>query len=304
MPIQKRKSTIENLLTVDFPDPFVLREGTEAYAYATNAGGYNIQMLHSSDLRTWEHLGDTLPQLPTWAAAGQSLTWAPSVLKRNGIYVLYYTARFAAAGLQCLGCASSESPAGPFHDKSTRPFLCQERLGGSIDPSAFVEDDGSAYLLWKNDGNSCELPTGLWLQALRADGLAVEGEAVELLRRDQPWEQLLIEAPALVKHGGRYYLFYSGNWWESADYAISYAVSHTLAGPYIKPHNYPWFTRREDILGPGGQEFFTDIDGRLWMAYHAWTAPNVGYPAGVRSLRLAQVSFEDGLPIVKAPVGL
>ncbi|MBN1922482.1 MAG: family 43 glycosylhydrolase [Anaerolineae bacterium] len=299
MTIQKRKSIIENLLTVDFPDPFVLREGAEYYAYATNARGYNVQLLHSHDLHTWEHLGDALPQLPAWAAAGQSLTWAPSVLKRNETYVLYYTARFAAAGLQCLGCASSESPGGPFRDASSRPFLCQEHLGGSIDPSPFVEDDGSAYLLWKNDGNSCELPTGLWLQALRTDGLAVEGEAVELLRRDQPWELPLVEAPALVKHAGRYYLFYSGNWWESADYAISYAVSHALAGPYIKPDAQPWFTRQEDVLGPGGQEFFTTPEEQLWMAYHAWTAPNVGYPSGTRSLHLAPIVFKDGHPAVK-----
>lgn len=299
MSSQNLESTIVNLQTVDFPDPFVLRVGADYYAYATNASGYNVQLLHSSDLRTWERLGDTLPQLPVWAAAGQNLTWAPTVLQRPGFYVLYYTARFAAAGLQCLGCAISASPAGPFHDQSTEPFLCQHRLGGSIDPSPFVEDDGRIYLLWKNDGNSCDLPTGLWLQALRDDGLAVEGKAVELLRRDQPWELPLVEAPALVKHEGRYYLFYSGNWWESADYAINYAVSDTLTGPYIKPHAQPWFARREDVLGPGGQEFFTTPDGQLWMAYHAWTVPNVGYPAGTRSLHLAQIAFMDRQPTIK-----
>ena len=290
------KSKIENLRSVDFPDPFVLRVDADYYAYATNAGGYNIQLLHSADLHTWEHLGDALPQLPDWAAAGQSLTWAPSVLPRDGYFVLYYTARFAAAGLQCLARAVSASPAGPFRDDSAMPFLCQRELGGSIDPSPFVDDDGCAYLLWKNDGNSCGLSTGLWLQPLSADGLALEGEPLELLRRDQPWELPLVEAPALVKREGRYYLFYSANWWESADYAISYAVSDALTGPYTKPLAGPWFARQANALGPGGQEFFTDTAGQLWMAYHAWTPPHVVYPAGARSLRLARVHFADGRP--------
>ena len=31
-------------------------------------------------------------------------------------------------------------------------------------------------------------------------------------------------------------------------------------------------------MGPGGEAFFTDDEGNLWMAYHAWTGANVGYP--------------------------
>jgi len=295
--VQNPQSKIENLRSVDFPDPFVLRVGADYYAYATNAGGLNVQMLHSTDLRSWERWGDALPVLPAWAAVGQSLTWAPSVLARGADFVLYYTARFQATGLQCLGCAVSDAPAGPFRDDSTAPFLCQRDLGGSIDPSPFVDEDGRAYLLWKNDGNSCGLPTGLWLQPLRADGLALEGEPLELLRRDQPWELPLVEAPALLKHAGRYYLFYSGNWWESADYAIGYAISEILTGPYTKPLAGPWFARRDDVLGPGGQEFFTDRQGQVWMAYHAWTAPHAAYPAGARSLHLARIHFEAGRPV-------
>jgi len=292
-------SEIQNLTAVDFPDPFVLRVGLDYYAYATNANGDNIQRLHSTDLHHWERLEDALPRLPVWAAAGKGLTWAPSVLPRDGYTVLYYTARFETAGLQCLGCAVSASPAGTFRDDSAAPFLCQHDLGGSIDPSPFVDDDGRPYLLWKNDGNSCGLPTGLWLQPLRPDGLALEGAPLELLRCDQPWELPLIEAPALVRHAGRYYLFYSANWWESADYAIGYAVSDALTGPYLKPLDGPWFARRPEALGPGGQEFFTDAAGQLWMAYHAWTPPHVGYPAGARSLHLAPVAFEDGRPTVR-----
>ena len=109
--------------------------------------------------------------MPAAPALGRCrcLTWAPSVLPRDGYTVLYYTARFETAGLQCLGCAVSASPAGTFRDDSVVPFLCQHDLGGSIDPSPFVDETGRPYLLWKNDGNSCGLPTGCRLQIAAPD---------------------------------------------------------------------------------------------------------------------------------------
>lgn len=285
--------------SADFPDPFVLMVGTQFYAYATNSGGYNVQVLHSTDLVHWRRLGDALPELPSWAAKGRSLTWAPVVLSRGDRYVLYYTARYEKAELQCISCAVSQKPSGPFIDPSVEPLLCQHALGGSIDPSPFVEADERIFLLWKNDGNSCGLPTGLWIQPLRSDGLAMEGMALELLQADQPWEQNLIEAPALVKHEGQYTLFYSGNWWESAEYAIGYAISDTLMGTYHKPLSRPWFSGDGNALGPGGQEFFTDTRGQLWMVYHAWTPPHVKYPHGVRGLHLARIHFENGRPVAE-----
>jgi hypothetical protein len=56
------------------------------------------------------------------------------------------------------------------------------------------------------------------------------------------------------------------------------------------------------MLGPGGQEIFTDTLGRAWMAYHAWTAPHTTYcSGGVRSLRLSRLSLSDGTPTIEPP---
>lgn len=286
----------------DFPDPFILPVADGYFAYSTNVGNVNVPTLHlSADFATWEGRGDALPQLPAWAAANQSLTWAPAVLPRGESYVLYYTARYRAVGRQCIGRAISSDPDSPFADDSTAPLVCQVELGGSIDPSPFVDGDGQAYLLWKNDGNCCNRPVGLWIQPLSADGLTLTGEPVELLRRDQLWESPLIEAPDMVEYADRYYLFYSGNWWESAEYSVSYAICETVTGPCVKPQKKPLFVYQRPVLGPGGQELFHDQDGQWWMAYHAWTAPNVGYPAGERSLRIEPVTFRDGQPIIPGP---
>src|SRR5260370_38188537 len=75
----------------DFPDPFVLHVGDTYYAYATNAGGINVQTAVSRDLVHWTAGPDALPALPSWSSTG--LTWAPTVLRRgDGTYLLYYTA--------------------------------------------------------------------------------------------------------------------------------------------------------------------------------------------------------------------
>jgi beta-xylosidase len=282
----------------DFPDPYVLAVGSTFYAYATNTGDTNIQVMRSSDLVTWEHLGDALPVLPDWAAPGR--TWAPAVLPRDDRYVLYYAVREPSSDRQCISVAVATEPEGPFTDDSTEPFIFQLERGGSIDPSPFVDADGTAYLLWKSDDNALDQRPSLWAQALTPDGLALTGAPTELLRHDRDWERPLIEAPAMVRREGRYYLFYSGNWWESANYGIGYATGPAVLGPFRKVTTTgPWVEAGGQAAGPGGQEFFTDADDGLWMAYHAWTPGAVGYDAGgKRSLHLARVEFVNDRPAI------
>jgi beta-xylosidase len=287
----------------DFPDPHVIRVEDAYYAYATtNGSSVNIRVVRSADLLNWESLGDALPALPRWSVLNSGFTWAPGVMEIDGQFVMYYTARDRETDRQCIGQATSNDPKGPFTDSNEMAFICQSDLGGSIDPYPFRDDDGTLYLFWKNDGNCCGLEVALWGQQLSPDGGTLIGEPVKLLVRDQPWERPLIENPAMVKEDDRYYLFYSGNWWESHQYAIGYALCETVLGPCEKPLDKPWFEYKPPVMGPGGQAFFTDAEGHLWMAYHAWTGENVTYSGGgQRRLHLDLVTFEDGVPVTNGP---
>ena len=285
----------------DFPDPHIMVVDETYYAFATNGANVNIQLLRSTDLMDWERLGDAVPALPLWAAPNQTLVWAPTAMPIGDQFVLYYTVRDKASDYQCISQATSPVPEGPYADTTTEATVCQVELGGSIDPYLFEDADGQLYLLWKNDGNCCGKSVGLWIQPLSDDGLTLEGEPVELLQRDQPWERPLIENPAMVLHEDDYYLFYSGNWWESVDYAVGYGVCETVTGPCTKPETKPIFTFSPQALGPGGESFFTDPEGNLWMVYHAWTDATVGYPAGERSLHIDPVTFENGEPVITGP---
>jgi beta-xylosidase len=285
----------------DFPDPFIMVVDGTYYAFATTGASANIQLIRSTDLENWERLGDAVPGLPLWASPNSGLTWAPTAMPIGGRYVLYYTARDKASDRQCISQAVSDVPEGPYVDTTSAATVCQVDLGGSIDPYLFQDADGQLYLFWKNDGNCCGKTVGLWVQPLSDDGLALEGEPVELLQRDQAWERPLIENPAMVLHDGQYYLFYSGNWWESVDYAVGYGVCETVTGPCTKPKTKPIYTYAPEALGPGGEAFFTDPDGNLWMVYHAWSNATVGYPGGKRALYIDPVTFANGEPVITGP---
>lgn len=284
----------------DFPDPFVLPIAGAYYAYATQTGATNVQVMISDDLREWRHLGEALPQLPVWARMGR--TWSPSVLERPPGYVLYYTARHGPSGRQCISVARASEPHGPFVDTSARPLVCQLDRGGSIDPSPFVDADGSAYLVWKSDDNAMGRPSSLWGCSLAADGLSLAGNPVRLLGHDRGWEVPLVEAPSMMRVDDTYFLFYSANWWESSSYAIGYATSHAPLGRCYKVTKWrAWLASTGEVVGPGGQELFVDHEGATWMAYHAWLAGRVGYAAGgARGLWLSRVDFVDGRPVLLA----
>ena len=59
----------------------------------------------------------------------------------------------------CISRATSANPAGPFVDDSSSAFVCPLAQGGAIDPSVFVAPDGTPWLLWKSDGDCCNMPT-------------------------------------------------------------------------------------------------------------------------------------------------
>ena len=278
---------------LDFADPFVLRAGGRYYAYATNGGGGEVQLMASSDLRTWEWLGDALAELPPWAAS--RFTWAPSVLARGSSFVLYYAAADRASGDQCISRAVADSPRGPFVDRSAGPLVCQHDQGGSIDPSPFVDADGTAYLTWKSEGETAGGTARIWAQRLSGDGRSLAGSPVELLRADQPWEGGVVEGPSVLREGGTYHLFYSANSWNSGSYGVGHAVCRSPAGPCTKSGTGPVLASSGRTVGPGGQEFFRDADGRTWASFHAWVEPDVGFPS-LRRLHLRRLTLVGGRP--------
>jgi beta-xylosidase len=144
------------VLAGNFADPAVLKVGDTWYAYATGDLVVNLQVARSTDLVRWERLDDALPELLEWSVLQKGLTWAPEAAKTPAGLVLHYTLRDEASGRQCISVSVGKRADGPFRDIRSRPLVCQERLGGSIDPHRFVDRDDAAW-----EGDLIEAPT-LW----------------------------------------------------------------------------------------------------------------------------------------------
>jgi len=269
----------------DFPDPAVLkaRDGFY-YVYATQSGSpgamTNIQSARSRDLVRWERLGDALPVKPGWASRTQDF-WAPHVVEDGGRYILYYSAKPDAAlddpkrGL-CLGVATASRPAGPFRD-SGAPLQCGPGFV-NIDPMAFDDPATGRKLLYWGSGFE-----PIRVRELAPDRLsfAPESRAVELVRparSDSPDRyQRLVEGAWVIRRGGWYYLFYSGDncCGKDAHYAVMVARSRSATGPFqtlaeaTGAASSVILERDARWIAPGHNSVATDSRGRDWIVYHA-----------------------------------
>jgi beta-xylosidase len=283
----------------NFPDPGVLRVGDTWFAYGTNDAVDNVPLLTSPDLVHWTLRNDVLPTVGTWATAGN--TWAPEVLRTDaGTYVLYYTARWSKADRQCIGTAVADDPHGPF-EPAPEPLVCQADEGGSIDASPYRHDDGQLYLYWKNDGNHIGRPTHLYAQRLAPDGRTLTGDRVRLLTNDKPWQGAVIEAPEMVRHEGRLYLFYSANAFDSDRYAVGYATCDSPLGPCHDAPENPILKSSPAAAGPGHCYPITLPDGTSWLLYHAWPPDGIGTVSPGRQMWLDRLDWTDGRPVVHGP---
>ena len=284
------------VLAGDFPDPFilpvrVLDGSTTWFSFATNTFEHgNVPVATSRDLRRWSRVGDAVPVRPTWAVRGPA--WAPAVIQLGPRFHLYYSLRSVSTGLFCLSHAESPWPEGPYVDTSQWGFLCQDDRGGVIDPSPFVDADGTIWLLWKTEGRRGDAPR-LWSQRLAPDGRGLVGPRTSILAPTQAWEGGIVEAPSMVRAWGAYWLLYSGNRWDSERYAVGYARCASPAGPCAKASG-PILAAGPSGPGPGSLEAFALPGGAVGVAYHAWSGPRVGYPHGTRSLRLGRLVVDRG----------
>jgi hypothetical protein len=68
-------------------------------------------------------------------------------------------------------------------------------------------------------------------------------------------------------------------------------------GPCRSSAANPVLASDQSMEGPGGPSLFTDTQGNLWLAFHAWLPGEVGYPNG-RALFLRRVDLSGDTPSV------
>ena len=126
-------------------------------------------------------------------------------------------------------------------------------------------------------GNEYHVATARQLDAT-GTVMAPNTTPVPLLVPDEAWQAGMVEAPDLVETGGRYLLFYSGNYWGSSNYGVGYATCSGPLGPCQDASAQPLLASGSGVSGPGGESIVTDSSGATWLAFAAWTPGQVGYP--------------------------
>jgi GH43 family beta-xylosidase len=298
----------------DFPDPFVARFGGAYHGYATGVQGLNVQYTTARSLTGWSAPREALPaaNFPAWVDRAHPQVWAPEVAAINGRYVLYFNARHrslqrtelpaeAPRVLQrhCLGAAVAASPAGPFTGLD-EPLVCTDFADGVIDAGIF--SDGAAhYLYYKDDANCCGRGSAIFVQPLTADGLTPLGRPIRLhSNNDSPgpeddWEWRVVEAPTMVKRGGAYFLFFSGNFFGNKNYSVGYLRCASPIGPCRDLGDNPILHSfaGSPLIGPGHQAVLEE-NGRSLLFFHGWNRePQAGDKDGLnrRCLYAARIDW-------------
>lgn len=240
----------------DHPDPEIRIFNDKYYIYPTNEGPDNsFHAYSSSDLTNWVDEGPifSLRRDCNWANVNG---WAPSVIKRNNQYYLYYTAEAK------IGCAVSNSPTGPFRDLGY-PFIENDPFTVDIiDAMAFIDDDGQAYLYYGGSNGS-----RMVVRKLNPDMVTFASGPQDIT------PQGYTEAPFLIKRDGIYYMSYSNGSWFNETYNVQYSYSNSPIGPWT--YGGIILSSADDKTGPGHHAIM-QIPGcdDYYMVYHRYDGTN------------------------------
>ena len=255
----------------DGADPFVLLDDGVYYLYSTNDGANGYIVYTSTDLVNWQARGYAMKK----NGAAQGSFWAPEVIREGDTYYMVYTSK------ERIGIADSDSPLGPFIDKSGSLFSD----GKIIDGHFFRDDDGKVYLYfvsiqgWTHNGYTATSYQNVWVGEFDLESCKFVGDVKMLLTAEDVQKGTAVgidaEGPEVVKHGNTYYLTYSSPGYGSPIYAVGCATSESPFGPFEKKGTVlitadPDRTDpQNNLYGVGHHGFVKAPDGGLAVVYHA-----------------------------------
>ncbi len=178
----------------------------------------------SKDLVNWtkhESILDTTEV--KWAKIAM---WAPSVIRKDGKYYLFFGANDVHEGeVGGIGVAVSDRPEGPYKDLLGKPLI-NEIINGAQPIDQFVfRDDDDTYYMYYGGWRHCNIVklnddfTGL-----------VPFDDGEIYKEVTP--ENYVEGPFMFKKNGKYYFMWSEGGWGGPDYCVAYAIADSPFGPF------------------------------------------------------------------------
>mgnify|MGYP000303688888 CR=1 FL=1 len=249
-------------------DPAAMVHDDTVYLYTghdeakDNKGFYEMHkwlVFSSTDMVNWKNEGSPLAVKDFKWAKGDA--WASHVVEKDGKFYFYTTVRHddTKPGF-AVGVAVSDSPTGPFKDALGKALISNDMTTDTeidwddLDPAAFIDDDGQAYLFWGNTKPR-------WAK-LKDNMIELDGPIHKLDLPD------FTEALYAHKHGDYYYLTYAMGFPEK----IGYAMSKSIEGPW----EYKGILNELAGNSNTNHQSIIDYKGRSFFIYHNGGTPQGG----------------------------
>ncbi|MBQ8403211.1 MAG: family 43 glycosylhydrolase [Clostridia bacterium] len=282
------------------PDPFIFRDDNgKLYLYATGFRGVQAYSADRID-GVWHYEGMVL-RIPR----GKRY-WAPSMLKHEGKYYLYFSYHVPRM-FEHMHVAVSDSPLGPF----TNITKLYERF--TIDSHAVKTEAGLFLFYAENNENCGRAGTRVFVDKL-LDPLTPANFCKEVVsptrdeeitgeREGKPWHT--VEGPFYIRKDGWQYVMYSGGAFTDDTYHIGYAAAKTDEEELTKIEFEkfapvgdfrPVMATNEREEGVGHHSVI-EIDGEFYAVYHArdiGKRQESDYKE-VRTARFCKLKVENGV---------
>ena len=211
-----------------YADPEGIIMDDEYWIFPTYSAPYDKQVhfdaFSSPDLVNWtkhERIIDTT--VIKWA---YSAVWAPSIIKKEDQYFLFFGANDIQSNEEYggIGVAVSDSPKGPYKDHLGKPLVDKFHNGAQPIDQFVFQDNGKYYLIyggWRHC-NIAQLKDDFTGFNPFEDGTTFKEITPENY----------VEGPFMFKKDDKYYFMWSEGSWTGPDYSVAYAVADSPFGPF------------------------------------------------------------------------
>lgn len=293
-----------------YSDPSICRVDSDYYMVTSTFGYFpGIPLFHSRDLVNWRQVGNVIDRPEQMTFTGESLDkggiYAPQI-SYNPATGLYYV-----ISTDCTGIhggrhffVTSKSPAEGWSDPTWLDTI------DGIDPSLFFDDDGSAYIVYKEDTTG--QPKWSNHRAIRiirfdpATGATV-GESVKFNEEGVGPEERLArdEGPHIYKVNGHYYMVCAEGGTGNFHSAVVYKADNVM-GPYTRWSRNPMLTQRllkekrsNAVTCTGHADLVETPEGEWWAVFLGCRPGKDGYQSLGRETFMMPVSWsKDGFPYI------
>ena len=335
---------VNDLVSVPLPDPQIYEEGGVYYIVGTSDRDSDvIDCYTTEDFVTYE-LQKAIydpSAFDGWEAEEKAELFAAEMYCFDDVYYLYYSAH-DKNGIRRNSVVVADNPLGPYQplqngdvDGLNEPiFLDKNEKFGVLDITVFVDDDEQMYMYYSVSCNENQHIVGVKLNspyeadwstytkivepgALNSSNTILKPLTWEMFRDGQP----IVEAPYMIKSGGKYYMTYSVNGCWNKYYNVCYAVSDSPLGNYEKPYKsgevwtnlllgYPGtnvptstiYNQWKGFASGTGHHCFFKIGDQIMIGYHAHQNRDNNSRYEERYFAFDYLHFdENGVPFCNGP---